>query len=218
MATAKKTDIYTWANEKAGTIELPSGLFDAPWRPAAVQQVLVAQMANRREPWAHTKTRGEVRGGGKKPWRQKGTGRARHGSIRSPLWSGGGVTHGPRNERSYAQKVNKKMRRAAIVSVLSKKLADEQVVFFDTLALPAAKTKDVAARLKPFLGARAKKYDILFIPAPDNRAIFPAVANLPKAKAIGPNSLNVYDLLSYKKVFIDANALATMKNLYASRS
>src|SRR6185436_10884964 len=106
--------VFNIKNEKVSTVVLPDDLFGAPWRPALVQQVLLAQRANARRPWAHAKDRSEVRGGGKKPWRQKGTGRARHGSIRSPLWIGGGKAHGPRKDRDYSQKINKKMKRGAL--------------------------------------------------------------------------------------------------------
>jgi len=115
-------DVYNLNNEKVGTVELPENVFGAKWSPVLVKQVVDAQRANARDPWAHAKGRGEVRGGGRKPWRQKGTGRARHGSIRSPLWIGGGKAHGPRKERDYSQKVNKKMRRLALFSALSRKM------------------------------------------------------------------------------------------------
>ena len=120
-------DVYNLKNEKVGTVELPESVFGVRWSPVLVKQVAEAQSANARDPWAHTKTRGEVRGGGRKPWRQKGTGRARHGSIRSPLWVGGGKAHGPRNERDYSQKVNKKMKRTALFSVLSRKAKDGEM-------------------------------------------------------------------------------------------
>src|SRR5581483_12233223 len=125
-----KTDLYNLRNEKVGTAELPDAVFGARWNAAVVKQVLDAQLANRRRPWAHTKDRSDVQGGGKKPWRQKGTGRARHGSIRSPLWVGGGVSHGPRNERDYSQKVNKKMKRAALFVALSRKMKDDEIKVF----------------------------------------------------------------------------------------
>src|SRR3989339_1280264 len=113
--------IYNLKNEEVSSIKLPEDIFDRKFSEALVRQVLLAQLANSREPWAHAKGRGEVRGGGKKPWKQKGTGRSRHGSIRSPIWKGGGKSHGPTNERDYTQKVNKKMKRVALFSVLSKK-------------------------------------------------------------------------------------------------
>src|SRR5579862_9363905 len=119
-----KADVYNLKDEVVGSVELPENVFGARWNAALIKQVLDSQLANRRSPWAHVKERGEVRGGGKKPWRQKGTGRARHGSTRSPLWVGGGVSHGPSKDRDYSEKVNKKMKRAALFSVLSKKFHD----------------------------------------------------------------------------------------------
>ena len=141
-----KADIYNLNNEVVGTMELPVGVFGTKWNATLVQQVLEAQIANARPPWAHVKDRSEVRGGGKKPWRQKGTGRARHGSTRSPIWVGGGKAHGPRNDKDYSQKVNKKMKRVALFSVLSKKAKDGELKVFDTLVLDAPKTKNVARR------------------------------------------------------------------------
>src|SRR5271170_2228139 len=132
-------DVYNLQNEKVGTMELPADVFGARWNETLVKQVLEAQLANRRSPWAHTKTRGEVRGGGRKPWRQKGTGKARHGSTRSPIWVGGGVAHGPRNDRDYSQKVNKKMKQAALFVVLSRKAKDGEVKVFETLSMEAPK-------------------------------------------------------------------------------
>ena len=126
------TEVYNLQGQRVGKLELPGNIFGVKWNPVLVHQALLAQLANRRNPWAHAKGRGEVRGGGRKPWRQKGTGRARHGSIRSPLWVGGGKAHGPIKSRDYSQKLNKKMRRLAILSVLSKKAKDGDIKFFDT--------------------------------------------------------------------------------------
>src|SRR5882724_1844322 len=109
-----KTDLYNLKNEVVGSVELPEEVFGARWNGSLVEQALIAQQANKRRPWAHAKTRAEVRGGGRKPWKQKGTGRARHGSTRSPLWVGGGKAHGPSKDRNYAQKINKKMKRLAL--------------------------------------------------------------------------------------------------------
>src|SRR3954466_2367188 len=105
-----KTDIYNTEGKKAGSIDLPEAVFNQPWNNALIHQVVVSMQANARTNVAHTKDRGEVRGGGRKPWQQKGTGRARHGSIRSPIWKGGGVTHGPRNEKVFSRAIPKKMR------------------------------------------------------------------------------------------------------------
>jgi len=139
--------VYNLSGASAGTITLPENLFGAKWNADLVHQVVTGMQANARPVTAHTKFRGEVRGGGKKPWKQKGTGRARHGSSRSPIWRGGGVTFGPRAEKDYSVKLNKKMRVAALRSVLSRKWADGEVVFVEGLTFTTPKTKDAKAAL-----------------------------------------------------------------------
>ena len=119
-----KSQVYNLAGKEVSEIELPDAIFNRDWNADLVQQLIVSQMANARHPWAHAKGRAEVSGGGKKPWKQKHTGRARHGSIRSPIWKGGGVSHGPVKMRSYAVKVNKKMLSAGLAVVLSRRLKD----------------------------------------------------------------------------------------------
>ena len=211
-----KVNVYNLKNEVTKEIDLPKSLFAAKWNPILVKQVLLAQMANKRRPWAHAKTRAEVRGGGRKPWRQKGTGRARHGSIRSPLWIGGGKSHGPNKERDYSQKVNKKMRRAAMLSILSKKLSEKEIKIFDSLELAEPKTKPLFAALQPMLAKtkRAKTLDVLMIPSTENKNLFRAARNLVKAKAVNPETLNVNDLLSYKNIFIDERAIGIIEKHY----
>ncbi len=211
-----KTDLYNFKNEVVGQAELPDAVFNVSWKPALVQQVLTAQLANRRSPWSHAKDRSEVRGGGRKPWRQKGTGRARHGSTRSPLWRGGGKAHGPQNERDYTQKVNVKMKRTALLSVFSKKLKDAEVKVFDSLAIDAPKTRAIAPAVRMLVAAtkKTKKFDTLFIPESSNKNLFRAARNLPKVKVVSPESLNVYDVLNYKHVFIDQKAVATIASHY----
>src|SRR5271167_3601336 len=147
-------DVYNLQNQKVGAMELPAAVFGARWNSVLVKQVLEAQSANKRSPWAHTKDRSEVRGGGKKPWAQKGTGRARHGSTRSPIWIGGGKAHGPRNDRDYSQKVNKKMKRTALFSVLSRKAKDGEVKVFESLMIEAPKTKVLASTLNTILNMK----------------------------------------------------------------
>ncbi len=147
-----ETSIYTVDGKKAGSITLPESLFGAKWNPDLVHQVTVAEAANIRNTVAHTKGRGDVRGGGKKPWQQKGTGRARVGSSRSPLWRGGGTTHGPTSDRVFEQKINKKMKVRALASVLSKKLVDNEIIFVDTMSFSAPK----ASKAKEMLGTLSK--------------------------------------------------------------
>lgn len=140
MNNKLESTIYSPTGKKAGTIKLPAAIFDVPWNDALMHQVVTSMQDNARTSVAHTKGRGDVRGGGKKPWRQKGTGRARHGSIRSPIWKGGGVAHGPRNEKVFARGIPAKMRSKALAIALSKKVADGQVMFVDSFGLSAPKT------------------------------------------------------------------------------
>src|ERR1035437_7549809 len=151
--------VYDQKGAEAGVITLPAKVFAAKWRADLVHQVVEGMRSNKRSGTADTKDRGEVRGGGKKPWKQKGTGRARHGSSRSPIWVGGGVTHGPLAEKNYKRKVSKKMRAQALFSVLSKKMKDGEIVFIDSLSMSGIKTKGAqevmkslakASGLKPF--------------------------------------------------------------------
>ena len=134
-------DIYNQQNKKVDKMELPDNIFNIKWNPDLVWQTAMVMNANRRQILAHTKDRGEVKGGGKKPWRQKGTGRARAGSIRSPLWKGGGVTFGPTKERNFKRKINKKMRRLAFFSLISKKIKDSELKIIDSLDINSFKTK-----------------------------------------------------------------------------
>ncbi|MBI2033557.1 MAG: 50S ribosomal protein L4 [Candidatus Liptonbacteria bacterium] len=205
-----KTDVYNLENKVVGETELPDKIFGAKWNPDLVRQVLLALRANERRPWAHAKGRGEVRGGGRKPWRQKGTGRARHGSIRSPLWRGGGKAHGPSKERDYSQKINKKMKRLATASVLSKKWNDKEIKVFDNLEVKEPKTKILAGVLKPILNLKknSKKMDLLLVGQAHSKNLFRAARNLVKAKAVSPESLNIQDLLNHKNIFIDKGAIS----------
>ncbi len=137
-----EASIYDIKGKEAGKVTLPEDVFGQKWNADLVHQVVTSMLSSARTTVAHTKNRGEVRGGGKKPWQQKGTGRARHGSIRSPLWVGGGVTHGPRNEKDYTRKVNKKMKSKALYSILSAKFNKGEVLFVNDISTKAIKTKD----------------------------------------------------------------------------
>lgn len=146
-AGSLEAKIFTVDGKQNGTISLPADIFEAKWNADLVHQVVIGMQANARQSIAHTKFRGEVRGGGKKPWKQKGTGRARHGSSRSPIWVGGGVTHGPRAEKDYSVKINRKMRAAALRAVLSRKFSDGEVIFVESFTFGAPKTSQAKTAL-----------------------------------------------------------------------
>ena len=211
-----KTSLYNLKNQVLGEVEVPEKIFGVQWNPILIQQMLIAHRANARHPWAHTKTRGEIRGGGRKPWRQKGTGRARHGSTRSPLWVGGGVSHGPRNERDYSQKVNKKMKRVALFSILSRHMKDGSLKVFDGLRAETPKTKPMSQTLDIFKASKKeKRYDVLLVPSAEEKNLYRAASNLPKTLVLHPGSLNVYDLMNYKNVFLDREAIPFIEKHYA---
>lgn len=203
-------DVFNQQNKKAGTIDLPDRIFNARWNPDLVHQALVAQLANRREPWAHAKGRAEVRGGGRKPWRQKGTGRARHGSIRSPLWKGGGVTFGPTKEKKFTKKINKKMKQLAIFSIFSKKMKDNELKVIDKFDVTSNKTKEWYKTLKNLVDLRSKT---LLIPSLANN-IHKSIANIKNVDAINPYSLNAYDLLKNKNIILEKEAIKEIEKHY----
>lgn len=205
------TQLYNQAGEKIGTAELPAEFFDVPFNADVVWQVVQAQMANAREAIAHTKGRGEVRGGGKKPWRQKGTGRARHASIRSPIWKGGGVAFGPTKERNFSLKVNKKTARLALAMVFSAKARDGELFLFDRVAFGESKTKQATVMLRTFIKARDTV--LLITPAKDY-SIERAMRNIPKASVIVANSINVRDLLMRKYTMLVQDALPVIQKTY----
>jgi large subunit ribosomal protein L4 len=135
-----KADVYNAQGKKAGSLELPENIFGVQWNDSLMHQVVTSMQDNARPKVAHVKDRGEVRGGGKKPWQQKGTGRARHGSIRSPIWKGGGVTHGPRTDKDYSRSIPRKMRAKALYMALSRKLKDGELLFVDSFGITEPKT------------------------------------------------------------------------------
>lgn len=203
-------DVFDKNNNKTGTVELSNRVFSVEWNADLVHQALVAQLANRREPLAHAKGRGEVRGGGKKPWKQKGTGRARHGSIRSPIWKGGGVTFGPNKDRNFSKKINAKMNRLAIFAVLSKKVEENQLKVFETFGAVADKTKDWNIFLKSVIDLRS---NALIIPTAGNN-INKMISNIKNVSSISPKSLNVYDLLKAKNIIIEKQTVSEIENHY----
>lgn len=205
-----KIKIYNQKGAEAGDIELPAKVFAAKWRADLVHQVVEGMRSNKRAGTADAKDRGEVRGGGKKPWKQKGTGRARHGSSRSPIWVGGGVTHGPLAEKNYKRKVSKKMRAQALFSVLSKKLKDNEILFVDSLSLSKIKTKDavnVVKNLAKSSGfkslAGSKKSRVLTALFDRNIEAEKSFRNLPQLEIVFLKNLNPLDVLNHQYLLIE---------------
>src|SRR3989344_1337663 len=202
--------IYSQKGTEAGIIELPAKVFGAKWKSDLVHQVVQSMRSNKRAGTADTKDRGEVRGGGKKPWKQKGTGQARHGSSRSPIWVGGGVTHGPLAKKNYKRKISKKMRAQALFSVLSKKLKDEEILFVDTLSMSSIKTKDavkVVENLAKVTDWKMKdsslKPRVLTALFGRNEKTEKSFRNIPALELVFLKNLNPFDVLNYKYLLIE---------------
>ena len=203
------TKIYTRDGAESGSLTLPESVFGVAWNADLVHEVVVGMQANSRAGTAHTKDRSEVRGGGAKPWKQKGTGRARHGSRRSPIWTGGGVTFGPRNEKIFSVKINKKVKAKALACVLSKKLADNEVFFVDSLAMEEPKTKDakaVIAALAKGTGteslATKRKNAAIVVLADRSLATEKSFRNFGNIEVIQAKDVNPVELLTYKYVVV----------------
>jgi len=193
------------------TILLPKEIFGLQMNSDLVHQVVVSQMANRRRVIAQTKDRGEVRGGGKKPWRQKGTGRARHGSIRSPLWRGGGVTFGPTNQRVFKKEIPKKMQRKTLFMILSAKAKNNLLLILDKLSIERTKTKSMDNILKKLPGA--DKSRLIALPRNEKNIIL-AARNLAKTETIEARNLNCLDLLSFKYLIMPKESIKTLKETF----
>jgi large subunit ribosomal protein L4 len=208
-ATSLSVALYNQKGTSAGSFTLPEKVFGLPWNADLVHQVVVGMQANKRAGTAHTKDRSDVSGGGKKPWKQKGTGRARHGSNRSPIWIGGGVTFGPRNDKDYSQKINKKMRVKALFTVLSRKFSDSAVLLVDSLAFDAMKTKDANsvlstfAKIAGFEKLGSKKPTTLLMILPEHDAVLEkSFANLSGVTVLTVNDLNALVAMSFHHVVV----------------
>ncbi len=209
-------ETYNQNGEKVGKAELPDEIFGLDFSPDLVHQVVVSQMANRRQVSAHTKDRSEVRGGGRKPWRQKGTGRARHGSIRSPLWKGGGVTFGPTKERDFKKIIPKKMKRKALFMVLSQKVKDNELVVLDELKIEKPKTKivkEIIQNLKSKIKNIKTESFLITLPKMDKNIIL-STRNIPKIATIQAKELNCLDILNYKYLMLPKEAIAVIKETF----
>lgn len=200
-----KVDVFNMQGEKVSTTELPPAIFEVQIKQELMHQALVRQMANARLGTHKTKTRAEVAGGGRKPWRQKGTGRARAGSTRSPIWVGGGRAHSPR-PRDHSLQMPRKMRLAALRSALSAKAAQSEIVVVDEIKLGQPKTKEMAAALQRLVGQASA---LILMPGPDEN-VEKSVRNLAAAKTVRAAYVNVRDLLSYERVVLPLGSLAAL--------
>ncbi len=204
-----KLPLYNRDGEQVDDMEVQAALFGAPLKKGALYQTVVSQAARRRQGSASSKGRGEVRGGGAKPWSQKGTGRARHGSVNSPIWVGGGAVFGPKPHK-YRNQVPKKMRRAALKSALSDKYNEGKLLVVDDFAIDSPKTKDMVAlldHLKVDGGA-------LIVNAQSNLNVVKSARNLPKVKTILARQLNVLDILNYNYLVMSKDALQQVEEVF----
>lgn len=207
-------DTYNQQGERIGQTRLPKEIFEIKVTPDLVRQVVVCQMANRRKKIAHSKMRGEVRGGGRKPWRQKGTGRARAGSIRSPLWRGGGVTFGPRKEKNFKKIIPKKMKRKALLMVLSAKAKNGLLILLSKLTIDKAKTKKLFEILQKL--PWQQKSCLIVLPEIDKKIIL-AARNIPNLEVMQAKDLNALDLLSFKYLLMPKEAIKVIKETFSKQ-
>lgn len=205
-----ETKIYNTKGKESGTINLPENVFGLVWNGDLVHQVMHSIMANTRSGTADTKGRSEVRGGGRKPWKQKGTGQARHGSTRSPIWKGGGVTHGPLSEKNYKQKVNKKMASKALATALSAKYKAGEILFVDSLELGTTpKTSDAAQIVKTISAikgfeklANARKPKAMIVIPEVDKVVTSSFRNIPQTSLSLAKDLNTLDVLNHQYVVV----------------
>lgn len=196
------------ANE-VGTLELSDALFGAEYNESVIHQAVVARLANERQGTKSTLTRSEVRGGGAKPWRQKGTGRARQGSIRSPQWVKGGVVFAPKS-RDFSKKMNAKAKAVALLSALSQKIRDDEVIFVDEIKVSAPKTKEMAAFLKAFKLEKS----VLLVMDNNDVSVLKASANISAISTIAAAQINTYDVVKNAKVVISKQAVQQIEEVY----
>ena len=203
-------DVYNVEGKKVSTVELNEEIFGIEPNEAVVHSVLVNYLANQRQGTQSTKTRAEVRGGGRKPWRQKGTGRARQGSIRAPQWIKGGIALGPK-PRSYKYRVNKKEKRLAIRSLLSSKVLENNLVVVDKFELKEIKTKTMATAMK---NLKVEGKALIVLPA-NNEMVQKSARNLADVRTSSVSTINVYDLLKYNKLVVTVDTIKKLEEVYA---
>ncbi|MEI3355481.1 MAG: 50S ribosomal protein L4 [Clostridia bacterium] len=205
-----KVDVYDIKGKKVSDIELADSVFGIEPNENIVHAVLVNYLANQRQGTQSTKTRAEVRGGGRKPWRQKGTGRARQGSIRAPQWIKGGIALGPK-PRSYKYTVNKKERRLAIKSILSSKVLEKELTVVDKLELKEIKTKSMVKALEAL---KIEGKTLIILPE-GNKNVIMSARNIEGVKAIKANNINVFDLLKYNNLILPVDTVKKLEEVYA---
>ncbi len=201
--------LYNMNAKEVGTLELSDALFGAEYNEAVIHQAVVARLANERQGTKSTLTRSEVRGGGAKPWRQKGTGRARQGSIRSPQWIKGGVVFAPKS-RDFSKKMNAKAKAVALLSALSQKIRDDEVIFVDEIKVKEAKTKEMVACLKAFNLDKT----VLFVMDNSDEMVLRASANIEKVSTIAVDQINTYDVVKNAKLVISQQAVKQIEEVY----
>lgn len=205
-----KVNVYNKTGQVIKDIILNEKIFAIKQNEGLIHQVVTAQKANARIVLAHTKGKGEVRGGGRKPWKQKGTGRARHGSIRSPLWVGGGIIFGPKSDRNFSKGINKKMKKKALFMTLSDKVINNKFIVIDNLDIPNIKTKNI----KNVLSKLPVERKVLFIISKQNEQIWKSIRNLDNLKLLLADSLNVVDILNANSIVIIEDALNIIESVY----
>ena len=201
--------LYDMKAKEVGTLELSDALFNAEYNEAVIHQAVVARLANERQGTKSTLTRSEVRGGGAKPWRQKGTGRARQGSIRSPQWIKGGVVFAPKS-RDFSKKMNAKAKAVALFSALSQKIRDDEVIFVENIQVEQAKTKEMVAFLKAFNLEKS----VLLVMDNNDESVLRASANLAKVSTIPASQINTYDVVKNAKLVISKQAVQQIEEVY----
>ena len=201
--------LYDMKAKEVGTLELSDALFNAEYNESVIHQAVVARLANERQGTKSTLTRSEVRGGGAKPWRQKGTGRARQGSIRSPQWVKGGVVFAPKS-RDFSKKMNAKAKAVALLSALSQKIRDDEVIFVDEIKVAAPKTKEMVAFLKAFNLEKT----VLLVMDNSDEAVLRASANIEKLSTIAAAQINTYDVVKNAKLVISKQAVQQIEEVY----
>ncbi len=201
--------LYNMGGEQIGTIDLKDEIFNVEVSEHAMHMAVVQYLANHRQGTQSAKTRAEVSGGGRKPWRQKGTGRARQGSIRSPQWKGGGVVFAPK-PRDYSFKLNKKFKRLALKSALTTKVAENKIIVVDELTLPEIKTKEMAKVL-----TNIKADNALIVMTGVNTNVMLSARNIPTVKTAAVNTINVYDILKYNTLVVTKDAVSQIEEVYA---